>query len=78
MPAPTIAQSFDEISDALSRLSAVEWGFVVIAVLTGFTWAWVMGGPKPQRSPAGPMAAAVVAGLICTAALAVFGTPVRI
>ncbi len=84
MDANAVQRAFDDLVDQLNKLTAVEWGFVAVAVAAGFCWAWVMGGPKdaPEgASRAGAPAAigiAVVAGIVCTLALTLVGDLVEL
>jgi hypothetical protein len=81
MDATVVQRAFDDFVDQLNKLTAVEWGFVVIAVAAGFCWAWVMGGPKeaPRKggAPVAAVGAAVLAGIVCTVAMTLFA-PARV
>jgi hypothetical protein len=80
MDASLVKRAIDDLVDQLSKLTAVEWGFVVFTVAAGFCWAWVMGGPKDDDRNAAPAAlgAAVLAGIVCTLGLTVIGAPARL
>jgi hypothetical protein len=82
MDANALQGALDDFVDQLGRLTAVDWGFVVVAVAAGFCWAWVMGGPREETSSNGraptALAVAVVAGIASTLALTFLGDIVEL
>ena len=68
-----IGHDLQDLIDQVLDLSPVQWGFVGITAAAAFAWIWVMGAPKDERRPAVAGAAAVLAGVLVSLALASAG-----
>lgn len=64
-------QGLQDLIDQVLNLTPIQWGYAAITAAAVFLWIWVIGAPK-ERRPGLAGAAAVIAALGVSFALAIF------